>query len=118
MAYVAQSLDQRIGSTTTWVGVNSECVALVRAWSNAPPSGGWVAGQRVRGNGNSIARGTVIATFVDGHYEGHAAIFLGETGDGIRVYDQWNAQKPHERTIYYAGTRRFVNDGDNYYVVE
>jgi hypothetical protein len=107
----------RIGSTTTWVGVNSECVSLVRAWTSAPPSSGWVKGPAVKGN-THISRGTAIATFVDGHYQGHAAIYLGETSDGIRVYDQWNAQKPHERVIHYTGKHSFVDDGTHYYVVQ
>ena len=117
MDYIARDLDIRIGSTTTWVGVNSECVALVRAWTGAPSSTTWIKGARVQGNAN-IARGTAIATFVDGHYHGHAAIYLGETSDGIRVYDQWNSQKPHERIIHYTGRHSFVDDGTHYYVVQ
>ena len=117
MAYIVQDLDHHIGSTSTWVGVNSECVALVRAWSNAPQAAQWIRGEQVRGN-THLSRGTVIATFENGHYHGHAAIYMGEIGDGIRVYDQWNAQKPHERIIHYTGHHSFVNDGNNYYVVE
>ena len=51
MDYTARDLDLRIASTTTWVGVNSECVSLVRAWTNAPPSSTWVKGAAVKGNG-------------------------------------------------------------------
>ena len=47
-----------------------------------------------------------------------AAIYLGETGDGIRVFDQWNGHKPSERTIHYTGKHAFVDSGANYYVAE
>lgn len=117
MPYIAQDIDHHISSAHGWIGVNHECVALARGLTNAPPSSLWHAGARVRGNGH-IARGTVIATFVHGHYEGHAAIFLGETADGIQVFDQWNAQRAHTRIIHYSGKHAFVDDGNNYYVVE
>ncbi len=54
MEYIARDLDLRIGSTTTWVGVNSECVSLVRAWTNAPSSTTWVKGAAVKGNTERI----------------------------------------------------------------
>jgi hypothetical protein len=118
MPYIATELDQRMGSTkNAFVGVNHECVALVRAWTNAPPSGTWHAGDKVLGN-HTLTRGTVIATFVDGHYDGHAAIYLGENTEGIQVYDQWNGQVAHTRTIYSTGSRAFVNTADNYHVVQ
>ena len=117
MPYIAQDLDHRMSSTTGWIGVNHECVALARGLSNAPPSGLWHRGDAVRAN-SDIRKGTVIATFVHGHYDGHAAIYLGETAEGIRVYDQWNAQKAHVRVIHYSGKHAFVDDGNNYYVVE
>lgn len=117
MPYIAHDIDHRISSTTGWIGVNHECVALARALSGAPPSAQWVRGAHVRGN-THIQKGTVIATFVNGHYEGHAAVYLGETADGIRVFDQWNAQRAHVRIIHYTGRHAFVDTGDNYYVVE
>lgn len=117
MDYIARDLDLRIGSTSTWVGVNSECVALVRAWTNAPSSTTWIKGAKVLAN-THLTRGTAIATFVDGHYQGHAAIYLGSTADGIRVYDQWNSQKPHERIIHSSGRHSFVDDATNYYVIQ
>jgi len=117
MPYIAQDLEHRMAATHGWVGVNTECVALARAWTNAPPSGGWIRGDKVKGN-THISRGTVIATFENGHYQGHAAIFLGETAEGIRVWDQWNTQKAHVRVIHFTGKHSFVDDGNNYYVVE
>src|SRR3954470_17366286 len=104
MAYVAQDLEHQIGTANTkdHVGVNSECVALVRAFTSAPNTAQWIRGDLVKGN-THISKGTAIATFPEGHYHGHAAIYLGEVGDGIRVYDQWNSQKPHERIIHYTG---------------
>ena len=117
MPYIAHDVDSTMGSTKGWVGVNHECVALARGMSNAPPSSLWQKGEHVKGSRN-IAKGTIIATFEDGHYHGHAAVFLGETADGIYVYDQWNAQKAHTRVIHYSGKHAFVDQGDNYYVVE
>jgi hypothetical protein len=117
MEYIAQDLDLRMAGARDFVGVNSECVALVRAWTHAPQAATWTRGALVQGN-RGLARGTAIATFVHGHYEGHAAIYLGETGDGIRVFDQWNGHKPSERTIHYSGKHSFVDSGANYYVVE
>lgn len=117
MPYIAQDIDHRMASANGWIGVNHECVALARGLTNAPPSSTWRAGPLVRGN-THIEKGTVIATFPNGHYEGHAAIYLGETADGIRVFDQWNAQKAHQRIIHYTGNHAFVDDGNNYYVVE
>jgi hypothetical protein len=117
MPYIAADLDHRMASAKTFVGVNSECVALVRAWSHAPQAATWTRGEHVQGSRN-IARGTAIATFPGGHYDGHAAIYLGETGDGIRVFDQWNGHQPSERTIHYTGKHSFVDSGGNYYVVE
>jgi hypothetical protein len=118
MPYIAHDVDQTIASTNGWLGVNTECVSLVRAMSSAPPSGLWRKGDLVQGNRN-IQKGTIIATFEDGqHYHGHAAVYLGETPDGILVYDQWNAQKAHTRIIHYSGKHAFVDTGTNYYVVE
>jgi hypothetical protein len=121
MAYVAADLEHLMASAKSskkgYVGINSECVSLVRAFTNAPPVGLWHQGAKVHGD-HALTRGTVIATFVDGHYDGHAAIYLGDGVDGIRVFDQWNGQVPHERTIYATGHHGFVNTADNYYVVE
>ena len=83
----------------------------------------------VQGNTN-IRPGTAIATFdKDGHYNGHAAIYLGQDADGIQAIDQWNIrdrqgriidqQKPDRRTLFFGQPwRAFVDRGENYHVVE
>ncbi|MGF6838207.1 hypothetical protein QF001_002074 [Paraburkholderia youngii] len=83
---------------------NGQCVTLVHAVVSIPPSSLWKRGDRVQGN-FLIAKGTVIATFdSNGRYgnhtngTSHAAIYLGQTLDGITVIDQWNGhtkQPPH-----------------------
>ena len=46
---------------------NGQCVALVRAHTDAPASSTWQEGAKVRGAAD-IGKGTVIATFVNGRY--------------------------------------------------
>ena len=75
----------------------------------------------------AIPAGTVIATFTkDGKYRGHAAIFEKVDDSGIHVVNQWiagNNPLPVSRYTfafkYGMGLNpTYVNDGDNYYVVE
>ncbi|MFT3767592.1 MAG: BPSL0067 family protein [Minicystis sp.] len=117
MPYIVRDLSALLG-IRDWVG-DKECVALVQQWAGAPHGAisSWRQGAKVLGN-THIARGTAIATFVSGHYDGHAAIYLGETADGIQVFDQWRTQRPHERTIYSHGRHSFVDTANNYYVIE
>jgi hypothetical protein len=117
MSYVVRELSSLM-AIRDWVG-DKECVALVQQWAGAPhgAASSWGRGVKVLGN-THLARGTAIATFVSGHYDGHAAIYLGETPEGIRVFDQWRTHKPAERTIYSHGAHAFVDTADNYYVIE
>jgi hypothetical protein len=39
-------------------------------------------------HGASIPYGTAIATFPNGKYSGHAAIYTGQDANGIQVWDQ------------------------------
>lgn len=82
----------------------------------------------VQGNFNLVP-GTAIATFdANGHYNGHAAIYLGQDATGIKVVDQWNYRhngqitlqhSPSRRTISFHEPRRAaVNQGELYRVVE
>ncbi|OWK41897.1 hypothetical protein FRUB_03975 [Fimbriiglobus ruber] len=73
--------------------------------------------------------GTAIATFIDGKYNGHAAIYLGQNAEGIQVVDQWAerkdgkgkvlrpAQPPHTRTIKWNG-KGISNDGMLFHVIQ
>lgn len=105
-----------------------ECVALVQAATGAPRSTEWRSGAQVQGNTN-IRPGTAIATFdINGRYTGHAAIYLGQDADGIRVVDQWNIREngrvirqhqPSNRTLPFGQPQRaFINRGEPYHVVE
>lgn len=124
MPYIADDLEHRLARNGTNMVGNGQCVALVTAWTGAPPSSLWTQGARVRGN-SMLRRGTAIATFFDGRYPNwntgnHAAIYLYETGDGIRVIDQWMGRShhyPQERTIRWGGDNASDN-GDMYSVVE
>lgn len=124
MPYIAHDLEHKLAANGTSMVGNGQCVSLVKAWSGAPPSSLWRQGEKVLGN-RHISRGTVIATFVNGVYPNwghgnHAAIYLGETADGIRVIDQWSGRTQHhpqERTIHLGGSS-LSNDANAYSVVE
>jgi hypothetical protein len=106
-----------------------ECVALVEQATGAPRSAIWRPGALVQAD-RTIRPGTAIATFdSNGHYTGHAAIYLGQDERGVRVIDQWNERAPdghitgqhtpRERTIYFNSPRHtLVNRGESYRVVE
>lgn len=116
-----------------WIGQNSvgtaECVSLVQQATSAPPSTEWRPGAPVQGN-TDIRPGTAIATFdSDGHYDGHAAIYLGQDEYGIQIVDQWNIrdsdgrivgqQPPGARTLPFNDPQHsWINRGDSYRVVE
>jgi hypothetical protein len=117
MAFIDSSISVRTLGSVVGTG---ECVALVEAWAHTPRAVTWHQGESVLENMNKIARGTAIATFVDGHYpndDKHAAIFLYATSDGFRVIDQWHGQVTHERTIHFHSQGR-QNDPNAYYVIE
>lgn len=125
MPYIATDIEHRKSSTLVGTG---QCVALVQAWAGAPTTGIWQEGIKVKGNDALIAKGTAIATFVDGSYASnptgnHAAIYLGQDQFGIRVIDQWTnsrgAHPPQERTIRFRGGEGSPsNDGDAFSVIE
>ncbi|WGF89842.1 BPSL0067 family protein [Marinivivus vitaminiproducens] len=103
-----------------------QCVRFVQQAADVPMTPKWRAGPKVRGNA-SIQPGTAIATFErDGTYTSapgnHAAIYIGQTDDGILVYDQWRRQPVHKRLIRFAGGGNAddgskSNDGDLYRVI-
>lgn len=101
-----------------FIGVNQECVALVRDLTAAPRSTTWRSGAAARGN-KTLQPGTAIATFdANGHYGGHTAIYLGQDATGIFAYDQWRGHAPSVRHIAFRqGKGTKVDDGDQYSVV-
>jgi hypothetical protein len=94
-----------------YIGVDEECVALVRNLTGAPQHLQWTEGAKVREalkSPQGIATGTAIATFVNGRYlslphGNHAALFVRATPDGreIVIFDQWRDHLPQQRTIYF-----------------
>lgn len=68
----------------------------------------WKPGPRVKGN--KVAPGTAIASFKDGKYWHHTAIFVAETSDGLEVWDQWAGQPWHKRTLRF---KKDMTDGSN-----
>ncbi|MCG2585604.1 BPSL0067 family protein [Massilia sp. TS11] len=87
-----------------------QCVALVRALTDAPPSSLWREGGKLIDLLEAnvyIAPGTAIATFSDGRYPNkshgnHAAIFLRWVGNGARVFHQWKGKAPHISTLAFG----------------
>jgi hypothetical protein len=82
------------------------CVQLLQVYASAPPTALWEEGELVWGNIN-IAKGTAIATFVNGKYESkntgnHAAFYLSQDENGISMMDQWksDSSKPKVSSRY------------------
>ena len=123
--YVADNPRQWAGLPSVGTG---ECVPLVQQATGAPLTRQWRPGVTVRGN-TAIRPGTAIATFYEnGRYSGHAAIYLGQDENGVRVLDQWNVRHrdgtvsqhtPSERTLPFNDPRHArVDRGESYGVVE
>jgi hypothetical protein len=89
----------------------------------APSTNLWTEGYSVRGE--TLDKGTAIATFVDGRYlnnstGNHAAIYDGQSDAGIWVYDQWVSQGQVKRRFirFKGGHGSPSNDGDAFSVIE
>lgn len=125
MPYVSKNYDHNPAAPLgTYVGDQpyyGQCVSYVKAVvPSLPATSQWSKGALVKGNSN-LAKGTVIATFnASGHYYGHAAIYEGQTPEGINVIDQWIVPPPspiHRRLLRF-GAHGIANDGNGFYVVE
>jgi hypothetical protein len=129
MAYVYAQVDDLEG--TAKVG-SKQCVALLQHYAGLPATGAWQEGRKVIGD-MSVAKGTAIATFVDGRYKSlptgnHAAFFIGQDASGMWVMDQWasDTSKPAVSRRYLRRKGQlpsgaFVdpsNNADAYSVVE
>lgn len=101
--YVSQHPDQYVGQH---LGMTHQCTDFVKAASGAPPASLWHKGDAVHGN-MTIAVGTAIACGWDGnHYPSnptgnHAAIYMGQHGDDIKVYDQSSSELVGLRTKHH-----------------
>ena len=105
---------------------SGQCVALVCASNPAIGSTAqWVRGDPVRGN-TSLQPGTPIATFgPSGRYtsatdgSSHAAIYLGQTPQGVQVLDQWSGSPAAVRTIPWSTPgAAAANTGSAFHVVK
>lgn len=106
-----------------------QCVALIKQFTSAPPTAMWKAGKSVKGN-VLLAKGTAIATFVDGKYPNHAsgnhaAFYISQDSVGIWVVDQWSTSKTlQKRRLTFKGqdeNGNFIspsNNGDAFLVIE
>lgn len=99
-----------------------QCVSYVKTVCPILPATTlWTKGDAVKGATDLIV-GTVIATFNDsGDYEGHAAIYAGQSVAGISVWDQYMTPptpKGIGPRLLRFGARGRANDGDAFYVVE
>ncbi len=118
MAFIAENPEDYEGNV---VG-DGQCVAFVKEASGAPQTSLWKEGETVRGA--DIAKGTAIATFIDGVYPSHAhgnhaAIYVEQNDVGLIVWDQWTGQPVHQRTIrFQGGAGSPSNDGDAFSVIE
>ena len=115
---------------TTMVG-NHQCVALVRHYAGAPATLAWKQGEAVLGN-RLLRKGTAIATFINGKYANHqqgnhAALYMGQTLDGIIVMDQWSGKRlgiVTSRTLRSKGQYKNglhidpSNNADAFFVIE
>lgn len=121
MPFIAPNPDHYVGRKLG----SGQCVALAQRAAQAPSTGTWMQGANVmRSAQGAIAKGTVIATMVDGQYPNHAsgnhvALYLSHDATGIQVLDQWLGQPVHYRTIHpHGGNGNPSNDADAFYVVE
>lgn len=125
MAFVYAEAKKLVGKPLVDDGKGNykgECVSLVKRYTAAPQTSKWKMGATVRGN-LKIKEGTAIATFFDGKkYQGHAAFYISQDGDGVTVVEQYaGLQKVQLRKIRFKGkstTKDGVNDGDSYSVVD
>jgi hypothetical protein len=112
MAYVYSQVDSLAG--TAKVGSQS-CVALVQHYGKLPQTTLWKEGQNVLG-ALTLAKGTAIATFVDGKYPNlptgnHAAFYVSQDANGLWIMDQWNSDttKPKVSKRYVSKKGKLAN---------
>jgi hypothetical protein len=114
MSYVYSKVDDL--EDTDKVG-SKQCVALVQYYAQLPQTANWKEGLKVLGN-LATAKGTAIATFVNGKYESHstgnhAAFYISQDAGGIWVMDQWanDTTKPKVSKRYLRKKGTSTNGG-------
>jgi hypothetical protein len=109
-----------------------QCAVLVQHYAKAPLAAQWSEGEVVKGN-MKIAKGTAVATFVNGNYpnsakDNHIAFYIRQDAVAIYVMDQWAGDKRKtaisSRPMYSQGKDRQgkfkdpSNNGDALSVIE
>lgn len=94
MPYIYAKVDDL--DETEKVG-SKQCVALLQHYAKLPQTGIWKEGQTVIGT-SLLAKGTAIATFINGKYPSHttgnhAAFYISQDAAGIWIMDQWANDK-------------------------
>ncbi|CAF1320370.1 unnamed protein product [Rotaria magnacalcarata] len=96
-------------------GYCGECVSFVKKCTgDRRATSQWRQGRKVRAA--RVPYGTAIATFPNGKYSGHAAIYISQDSIGIQVWDQWRGHTVSKRTIRWNGNG-LSNSGDSFYVI-
>jgi hypothetical protein len=98
-----------------------QCVSYVKVVCPVlPATAAWKKGEAAKGN-KTILAGTVIATFnANDKYEGHAAIYVSQDENGLRVYDQYiyGVAKGIGPRVLRFGAHGDANNGDKFFIVE
>lgn len=94
MPYIYSKADDL--ENTDKVG-SKQCVALLQYYAKLPQTAMWKEGKTVFGT-MTLAKGTAIATFVDGRYKSlptanHAAFYISQDAGGVWIMDQWSNDK-------------------------
>ena len=112
MPYIYSKVDTLEG--TGKVG-SKQCVVLLQHYAKLDHTSMWKEGKTVLGT-FTIAKGTAIATFVDGRYKSrptgnHAAFYISQDAGGIWVMDQWadDEQKKEVSSRYIRRKGKFKN---------
>lgn len=99
-----------------------QCAAGVKYFCPTSPllsTGSWKRGVKVLSNCATIPKYTAIATFPNGGYSGHAAVFIScnAATQRIVVFDQYAGKKWSTRDLWNIGNG-ISNDPTQFYVVE
>jgi len=100
---------------------NHECVTFAQKAGGAPLTLEWRPGAHVK-PGMAIPRGTWVATFVNGRYQGHVGAFDSIAPEGtLALIDQFNSRGMVGKSKYSVKeqpyTGKISNDPTKYYVL-
>ena len=131
MPYIYDAVESLVTDPPKQNAGTGQCVALIEEYTTVPrpAAATWKQGAVVRGS-KTLAKGTAIATFVNGKYPSnasgnHAAFYLSEDANGIWVVDQYagsgGIRKRHLRFKGEVSKGVYVdpsNNGDAFSVIE